>query len=61
MRIPVDPALLAPDRERQVDLLIIGAGFGGLRLFMPLTGGFPAYAERCAEVAERGYEGFALA
>jgi hypothetical protein len=34
---------------------------GKPRLFMPLTGGFPAYAERCAEVAERGYEGFPLA
>jgi cyclohexanone monooxygenase len=40
----------------------LGANIPGKpRLFMPLTGGFPAYAERCAEVAERGYEGFALA
>jgi len=31
------------------------------RMFMPLAGGFPAYAERCAEVACKGYEGFVLA
>ena len=31
------------------------------RLFMPLTGGFPAYTERCAQVAAADYEGFRLA
>ena len=31
---------------------------GKPRLFMPLTGGFPAYVERCAQVATNGYEGF---
>ena len=33
---------------------------GKTRVFMPLPG-FPAYVEKCNEVAERGYEGFALA
>lgn len=32
---------------------------GKARVFMPLLG-FPAYAQKCREVAERGYEGFAL-
>ena len=40
----------------------LGANIPGkARLFMPLTGGFPAYAERCAQVAAGGYEGFRLA
>ena len=40
----------------------LGANIPGKpRMFMPLAGGFPAYAERCAAVAGRGYEGFALA
>ena len=39
----------------------LGANIPGKpRMFMPLAGGFPAYAERCAAVAGRGYEGFAL-
>jgi hypothetical protein len=29
-------------------------------MFMPLVG-FPPYAEKCAEVARAGYEGFVLA
>ena len=33
---------------------------GKTRVFMPLVG-FPPYAERCNEVAARGYEGFLLA
>jgi cation diffusion facilitator CzcD-associated flavoprotein CzcO len=33
---------------------------GKTRVFMPLPG-FPAYVEKCNEVAGRGYEGFALA
>ena len=33
---------------------------GKTRVFMPLPG-FPAYVEKCRQVAERGYEGFALA
>ena len=38
----------------------LGANIAGkTRVFMPLLG-FPAYAERCAEVAARGYEGFVL-
>jgi cation diffusion facilitator CzcD-associated flavoprotein CzcO len=37
----------------------LGANIPGKpRVFMPLIGGFPAYAERCAIVAERDYEGF---
>ena len=40
----------------------LGANIAGKpRMFMPLAGGFPAYAERCAEVARKGYEGFLLA
>lgn len=39
----------------------LGANIPGKpRMFMPLAGGFPAYAERCAAVADHGYEGFAL-
>jgi cyclohexanone monooxygenase len=40
----------------------LGANIPGKpRMFMPLAGGFPQYAERCAQVARSGYEGFALA
>ena len=40
----------------------LGANIPGKpRIFMPLAGGFPAYAERCAQVAAKGYEGFGLA
>jgi cation diffusion facilitator CzcD-associated flavoprotein CzcO len=40
----------------------LGANIAGKpRMFMPLAGGFPQYAERCAEVARKGYEGFVLA
>ena len=39
----------------------LGANIPGkTRVFMPLIG-FPAYAERCEQVAANGYEGFALA
>ena len=39
----------------------LGANIPGKpRMFMPLAGGFPAYAERCAAVADQGYAGFAL-
>jgi cyclohexanone monooxygenase len=39
----------------------LGANVPGKpRVFMPLVG-FPAYAEKCSDVAARGYEGFALA
>ena len=38
----------------------LGANIPGkARMFMPLLG-FPAYAERCAEVARNGYAGFVL-
>lgn len=33
---------------------------GKPRVFMPYIGGFGAYSEKCNEVAEKGYEGFAL-
>jgi cyclohexanone monooxygenase len=37
----------------------LGANIPGTpRIFMPLAGGFPAYAERCAAVAREGYTGF---
>jgi hypothetical protein len=32
---------------------------GKARVFMPYVG-FPSYAEKCEEVAGRGYEGFVL-
>ena len=39
----------------------LGANIPGKpRMFMPLVG-FPAYADRCAEVARNGYSGFVLA
>jgi cation diffusion facilitator CzcD-associated flavoprotein CzcO len=39
----------------------LGANIPGkTRMFMPLAGGFPAYAERCAQVAQSGYQGFVL-
>lgn len=39
----------------------LGANIAGKpRVFMPLAAGFPAYAERCAAVASRGYEGFVV-
>ena len=39
----------------------LGANIPGKpRMFMPLVG-YPAYADRCAEVARNGYEGFMLA
>jgi cyclohexanone monooxygenase len=33
---------------------------GKPHVFMPLAGGFPAYAKRCAAVANSGYEGFII-
>jgi cation diffusion facilitator CzcD-associated flavoprotein CzcO len=40
----------------------LGANIPGKpRMFMPLVGGFPAYAEKCAAAAASGYEGFTLA
>jgi cyclohexanone monooxygenase len=39
----------------------LGANIPGKpRVFMPMAGGFPAYAARCAEVAAAGYPGFAF-
>ena len=39
----------------------LGANIPGKpRIFMPLIG-FPPYVEQCAEIAEKGYEGFVLA
>ena len=40
----------------------LGANIPGKpRLFMPMAGGFPMYAERCAAVARDGYAGFVAA
>ncbi len=40
----------------------VGANVPGKpRVFMPYIGGFPRYAERCEQIVENGYEGFALA
>jgi cation diffusion facilitator CzcD-associated flavoprotein CzcO len=33
---------------------------GKPRVFMPYIGGFPRYVDRCSEIADKGYEGFAL-
>ncbi|GAA1105367.1 flavin-containing monooxygenase [Pseudonocardia alni] len=39
----------------------VGANVPGKpRVFMPYAGGLPEYHRRCAEVAERGYEGFSF-
>jgi cation diffusion facilitator CzcD-associated flavoprotein CzcO len=39
----------------------LGANIPGKpRLFMPMAGGFPMYAERCAAVAREGYAGFVV-
>ncbi|HUN53161.1 MAG TPA: NAD(P)/FAD-dependent oxidoreductase [Candidatus Sulfotelmatobacter sp.] len=39
----------------------LGANIPGKpRVYLPYTGGFPAYVQKCSEVAARGYEGFAL-
>jgi cyclohexanone monooxygenase len=39
----------------------LGANIPGKpRVFMPLVGGFPDYAERLAKVAAGGYTGFRL-
>jgi cation diffusion facilitator CzcD-associated flavoprotein CzcO len=40
----------------------LGANIAGKpRQFMPLAAGFPSYAKRCEEVAEKNYEGFSFA
>ena len=40
----------------------LGANISGKpRMFMPLVGGFPLYADKCAAVARAGYAGFVLA
>ena len=40
----------------------LGANIPGkTRMFMPLAGGFPGYAQRCKQVAQDGYVGFKLA
>ena len=39
----------------------LGANIPGkARIFMPYIGGFPAYSQKCDEVAAMGYEGFSL-
>jgi cyclohexanone monooxygenase len=44
------------------DSWYLGANIPGKpRMFMPLADGFPRYADHCAEVARKGYEGFVLA
>ncbi|MGD6741898.1 flavin-containing monooxygenase [Streptomyces sp. BH106] len=43
------------------DSWYLGANVPGKpRVFMPYAGGVPEYRRRCAEVADRGYEGFIL-
>ena len=39
----------------------VGANIPGKpRVFMPYIGGVPQYAQKCDDVAARGYEGFTL-
>ncbi|WP_371135659.1 hypothetical protein [Reyranella sp.] len=39
----------------------VGANIPGkLRVFMPYVGGAAAYTRKCGEIAQNGYEGFAL-
>ncbi len=46
---------------QRADSWYMGANVPGkTRVFMPYIGGFPAYAEKCNEVAANGYEGFEL-
>jgi cyclohexanone monooxygenase len=43
----------------QANSWYMGANVPGKpRVFMPYIGGFPAYRDKCAEVAAKGYEGF---
>jgi len=45
----------------QANSWYMGANVPGKpRVFMPYIGGFPAYRDKCAEVAAKGYEGFAV-
>jgi cation diffusion facilitator CzcD-associated flavoprotein CzcO len=45
----------------QADSWYMGANIPGKpRVFMPYTGGVGPYRERCAEIAEKGYEGFVM-
>jgi cyclohexanone monooxygenase len=40
----------------------LGANVSGKRrIFLPYTGGLPAYRRRCDEVADAGYDSFVLA
>ena len=46
----------------QADSWYMGANVPGKpRVFMPYLGGVGPYAQRCREIADAGYEGFALA
>jgi cyclohexanone monooxygenase len=39
----------------------VGANIpGNPRVVLPYLGGFPAYRQRCDEVAARGYDGFVM-
>lgn len=43
------------------DSWYLGANIEGKpRIFMPYIGGFPLYVEKCTEVVEKGYAGFAM-
>jgi cyclohexanone monooxygenase len=45
----------------QADSWYMGANIPGKpRVFLPYTGGVGPYRERCAEIAEKGYEGFVM-
>ncbi len=43
------------------DSWYMGANIPGKpRVFLPYIGGFGTYRKLCAEIAEKGYEGFAI-
>ena len=45
----------------QTDSWYLGANIPGKpRVFLPYIGGFGTYRKLCAEIAEKGYEGFAF-
>jgi cyclohexanone monooxygenase len=54
-------ALAAPTLLPSCNSWYLGANIPGKpRVFMPYSGGFPAYRQKCQEVAASGYAGFLL-
>ncbi len=60
--VDIVEAAAAVSLRSKCDSWYNGANIEGKdRTFMPYIGGFPAYREHCARVADNGYEGFTLA